>query len=237
MQIAVVDLGVGNLRSVKQAVVTVAPEADVILTSDANSLLQADKIVLPGQGAIGTWFHELKERGLGDALTQCLTEKPLLGICVGMQAMFDYCEEDGGQSGLGLFKGSVKHFSHFHTNNKHASNDRMSKGVPESGVRLSTQKERLKIPQMGWNQVFQIHEHPLWSGIDDNAYFYFVHSFCANTAPNSDLGVVYGCANYGHKFIAAVGRDNVFAVQFHPEKSHKNGLKLLKNFTDWNGHV
>lgn len=224
MQIAVVDLGVGNLRSVKQAVVTVAPEADVILTSDADSLLQADKIVLPGQGAVGTWFHELKQRGLNAALDKCLTEKPLLGICVGMQALFDYCEEDGGQNGLGLFKGSVKHFSHFHPTDSQ---------YEES----TTQNERLKIPQMGWNQVFQLREHPLWAGIEDDSYFYFVHSFCANTAPDSDLGVVYGGADYGHKFIAAVGRGNVFAVQFHPEKSHDNGLKLLKNFTDWNGQV
>ncbi len=218
MQIAVVDLGVGNLRSVKQAVTTVAPMADVILTSDAEALLNADKIVLPGQGAVGTWFNELKQRGLSSALTACLTEKPLLGICVGMQALFEYCEEDGGQQGLGLFRGEVRHFSRFH------------------GSRHD-EDERLKIPQMGWNQVFQLRSHPLWAGIDNDSHFYFVHSFCANTAPDSDLGVVYGGADYGHKFIAAVGRDNVFAVQFHPEKSHRNGLQLLKNFTDWNGQT
>lgn len=218
MQIAVVDLGVGNLRSVTQAVITVAPDAEVILTSDAESLVRADKVVLPGQGAVGTWFDELKQRELTEALDECLGQKPLLGICVGMQALFDYCEEDGGQAGLGLFNGSVKHFSHFH------------KG-------RTAEQERLKIPQMGWNQVFQLREHPLWKGIDDDSYFYFVHSFCANTAPDSDLGVVYGGADYGHKFISAVGRDNVFAVQFHPEKSHDNGLKLLKNFTDWDGQA
>ena len=215
MQIAVVDLGVGNLRSVKQAVSTVAPDADVVLTSEAEALLNADKVVLPGQGAVGTWFSELEQRGLTTAIDRCLREKPLLGICVGMQALFDYCEEDGGREGLGLFHGSVKHFSHFHQNSD----------------------ERLKIPQMGWNQVFQLRDHPLWSGIPDDSYFYFVHSFCANTAQDSDLGVVYGGADYGHKFIAAVGRNNVFAVQFHPEKSHENGLKLLKNFTDWNGQA
>ncbi len=216
MQIAVVDLGVGNLRSVQQAVTTVAPDADVVLTSDAQTLLNADKIVLPGQGAVGTWFQELEQRGLSNALQTCLAEKPLLGICVGMQALFEHCEEDGGQQGLGLFKGSVRHFKHFHTER-------------------TEQDERLKIPQMGWNQVFQLRDHPLWSGIANDSHFYFVHSYCANTAPDSDLGVVYGGADYGHKFIAAVGRDNVFAVQFHPEKSHENGLRLLKNFTDWNG--
>lgn len=222
MRIAVVDLGVGNLRSVQQAVSTVAPNANVVLTSDANTLLESDKIVLPGQGAVGTWFSELQNRGLEDAIKTCLDEKPLLGICVGMQALFDYCEEDGGRQGLGLFKGSVRHFSNFH---------------PVVGASEESSSPRLKIPQMGWNQVFQLRDHPLWDGIDDDSYFYFVHSFCANTAPDSDLGVVYGGADYGHKFIAAVGRDNVFAVQFHPEKSHDNGLKLLKNFTDWNGQA
>ena len=222
MRIAVVDLGVGNLRSVKQAVSTVAPNADVVLTSDANTLLESDKIVLPGQGAVGTWFSELQNRGLEDAIKTCLDQKPLLGICVGMQALFDYCEEDGGRQGLGLFKGSVRHFSNFHQVVEASENPPLP---------------RLKIPQMGWNQVFQLRDHPLWNGIEDDAYFYFVHSFCANTAPDSDLGVVYGGADYGHKFIAAVGRDNVFAVQFHPEKSHDNGLRLLKNFTEWNGQA
>lgn len=218
MQIAIVDLGVGNLRSVKQAVSTVAPDADVLLTSRADELLNADKIVLPGQGAVGTWFKELNARHLSAALDTCLREKPLFGICVGMQALFDHCDEDGGQAGLGLFSGRVKHFSEFHA----------ERGADQA---------RLKIPQMGWNHVFQLREHPLWDGIEDDSYFYFVHSFCANTAPDSDLGVVYGGADYGHKFIAAVGRDNVFAVQFHPEKSHDNGLRLLKNFTQWNGQT
>ncbi len=218
MQIAVVDLGVGNLRSVKQAVITVAEDADVILSSDADALLRADKIVLPGQGAVGTWFKELNARGLSDALMVCLKEKPLLGICVGMQALFEHCEEDGGQAGLGVFQGDVRHFSHFHTD------------------RLETD-DRLKIPQMGWNQVFHLRDHPLWSNIENESHFYFVHSYCANTSPDADLGTVYGGADYGHKFIAAAGRDNIFAVQFHPEKSHDNGLQLLKNFTNWDGRA
>ena len=211
MQIAVIDLGVGNLRSVEQAITTVAADADVIVTSDAAVISNADRVVMPGQGAIGTWFNALQERQLKDAIDQALKEKPMLGICVGMQALFEHSEEDGGVKGLGIFDGSVRHFNGFH------------KGADTA----------LKIPQMGWNQVAQTQDHALWQGIDDGAHFYFVHSFCANS-PDS-AAIAYGQANYGHEFIAAVGRDNVFAVQFHPEKSHDDGLKLLKNFIQWNG--
>lgn len=214
MKIVVVDLGVGNLRSVNQAVTTVATNCEVVLSREPEDLLSADKVILPGQGAIGTWFKELAARNLEEALWSCLHQKPVLGICVGMQAMFTHCEEDGGREGLGLFDGTVKHFRHFHKDG---------------------QPTRLKIPQMGWNQVFQLQDHPLWHGITDNSHFYFVHSYCANTNPDADLGMVMGGADYGHKFIAAVGRNNVFAVQFHPEKSHDNGLRLLKNFTLWDG--
>lgn len=212
MQIAVIDLGVGNLRSVEQALNAVAPNANVVVTSDVAVISNADRVVMPGQGAIGTWFSALEERQLKDAVKTSLNEKPMLGICVGMQALFDYCEEDGGVNGLGLFEGSVKHFSHFH----------------------SDSKERLKIPQMGWNQVSQNQDHELWHGIDNQSHFYFVHSYCANTSTGIVSDTVFGTADYGHEFIAAVGCDNVFAVQFHPEKSHDDGLALLKNFTQWN---
>ena len=211
MQIAVVDLGIGNLRSVEQALVAVAPNANVIVTSDASVIESAERVVMPGQGAIGTWFNALKERELSGAVQQAISEKPMLGICVGMQALFERSEEDGGVDGLGFFEGSVRHFNNFH----------------------QEQDSLLKIPQMGWNQVKQTQEHALWHGIDDQAHFYFVHSFCANS-PAGD-SIAYGQANYGHEFIAAVGRDNVFAVQFHPEKSHDDGLALLKNFTQWSG--
>lgn len=213
MQIAVIDLGVGNLRSVAQALRTVAPDADVVVCSDQQAIASADRLVLPGQGAIGTWFSALRTKKLESVVTAAIAEKPLLGICVGMQALFDYCEEDGGMAGLGLFEGSVRHFSHFHDDDG----------------------QRLKIPQMGWNQVAQIHPHPMWNNISDNAYFYFVHSYCANAAEDADLGMIYGSSDYGHQFISAVGSENVFAVQFHPEKSHKDGLQLLKNFTRWSG--
>lgn len=216
MQIAVIDLGIGNLRSVEQALSTVAPEADVVVTDDAAVLARADRLVLPGQGAIGSWFNALRERQLEEVILASIQQKPLLGICVGMQALFSYCEEDGGMPGLSLFDGSVSHFKHFHT--ERDEND-----------------ELLKIPQMGWNQVAQTQQHPLWHSIEDDAYFYFVHSYCANAAEDADLGMIYGIADFGHQFIAAVGAENVFAVQFHPEKSHRDGLQLLKNFTQWDG--
>ena len=213
MQIAVIDLGIGNLRSVAQALTAVAPNADIIVTSDAAVIEMADRVVMPGQGAIGTWFAALEERQLKGAVRKSLNEKPMLGICVGMQALFEHCEENGGVDGLGMFEGSVKHFSNFHADSP----------------------ERLKIPQMGWNQVSQVQDHALWHGIGDQSYFYFVHSFCANNVTGVSGRDVFGAADYGHEFIAAVGRDNVFAVQFHPEKSHDDGLALLKNFTQWNG--
>ena len=213
MQIAVIDLGVGNLRSVEQALTAVAPNANILVSSDAVEIAAADKVVMPGQGAVGTWFNALDERKLKEVVRESLATKPMLGICVGMQALFTHCEEDGGVDGLDLFSGSVRHFSNFHSK------------------RQFDDKERLKIPQMGWNQVSQTQEHALWHGIENQSYFYFVHSFCANIADNADLNTIYGDADYGHNFVAAVGRDNVFAVQFHPEKSHDDGLMLLKNFT------
>ena len=215
MQIAVFDLGIGNLRSVQHALHAVAPGAEITLTSDAQIILDADRVVLPGQGAIGTWFDELRSRNLETALKKVIEEKPLLGICVGMQALFDHSDEDDGVAGLGLFSGKVQHFSRFHDASDHT----------------------LKIPQMGWNQVSQHQSHPLWHGIDDQVYFYFVHSYCANVDQHKPSDYVYGCCDFGHQFIAAAGKDNVFAVQFHPEKSHRDGLHLLKNFVQWNGKL
>ena len=214
MRIAIVDLGIGNLRSVEQALKVAAHKNDICVTHDAAVIDAADKVVLPGQGAVGTWFKALQERRLTGAISRALKEKPLLGICVGMQALFRFCEEGGGVEGLGLFDGSVRHFKNFH-------------------MPATASAQKLKIPQMGWNQLQQSNEHPLWYNIADNSYFYFVHSYCANLDNTSQQDCVYGTADYGHEFIAAVGRDNVFAVQFHPEKSHRDGLQLLKNFSDW----
>ena len=214
MQIAVIDLGIGNLRSVENALQAVAPTTDIVVTANAAEINAADKVVLPGQGAMGSWFQAAKHKKLLEVVSQTILEKPLLGICVGMQALFNYSEEGGGVDGLGLIDGEVRHFKQFHD---HAA------------------EPQLKIPQMGWNQVVQDQAHPMWQGVADNSYFYFVHSYCANLNQAADPNVVFGSADYGHKFLAAVGFENVFAVQFHPEKSHNDGLQLLKNFTLWNG--
>lgn len=223
MQIAVIDLGIGNLRSVEQALNAVAPNANVVVTSDATVIAAADRVVMPGQGAIGTWFSALEERQLKDIVKRSLQEKPMLGICVGMQALFEFCEEDGGVDGLEIFEGSVKHFSNFHDPSDSVENT----FIDDEKI------ERLKIPQMGWNQVSQTQDHPLWYDIKDQSHFYFVHSYCANNAQGVSGTDVFGTADYGHEFISAVGRGNLFAVQFHPEKSHNDGLALLKNFTQW----
>ena len=214
MQIAVIDLGIGNLRSVENALSSVAPNADILVTCDATAINAADKVVLPGQGAMGSWLQAVEQKNMLEVIKQAIQEKPLLGICVGMQALFNHSEEGGGVAGLGLIDGEVRHFKQFHD---------------------QTAERQLKIPQMGWNQTVQNQAHPMWQGIADNSYFYFVHSYCANLNQTADQNVVFGSADYGHRFIAAVGFKNVFAVQFHPEKSHNDGLQLLKNFTLWNG--
>ena len=209
MQIVIVDLGIGNLRSVEQALRYVAPQQDVLVSSKADDIRNADRMVLPGQGAIGSWFAAYDKHGVGEAVDTALNEKPCFGICVGMQALFSSSSEDGGVDGLGLFDGEVEHFSAHHTEDVVA-----------------------KIPHMGWNEVSQTQQHELWHGIENNQRFYFLHSYAATSA---DTKVIQGSADYHHAFIAAVGRDNVFATQFHPEKSHDDGLKLLKNFVDWKG--
>lgn len=209
--ITVVDLGMGNLRSVENALKKVAPDQTITVSSNEQHIFDAERIVLPGQGAIGTWFQALNNLNLSAALNDAIKNKPLLGICVGQQAMFERSEEDGGVTGLGLFKGQVRHFKQFHS---HEAN--------------------LKIPQMGWNKVSQKRAHPLWNGIPDQTRFYFVHSYCANAENATDI---FGETDYGHNFTAAVGKKNVFAVQFHPEKSQHAGLQLLSNFTQWDGTV
>ena len=211
MQIVIVDLGIGNLRSVEQALKTVAPDQNVIISSSADEIINADRMVLPGQGAIGSWFSAYDEYGVAEAVDHALQNKPCFGICVGMQAMFSYCAEDGGVDGLGLFDGEVEHFE----------------------VHQPVDCDA-KIPHMGWNKVEQTNSHPLWQGVENGSRFYFLHSYAATSADDS---IILGKANYHHEFIAVVGRDNIFATQFHPEKSHRDGLQLLKNFTNWNGRV
>jgi glutamine amidotransferase len=215
-KVAVVDYGMGNLRSVSQAVRHVATDSgfEVRVTSSAQEVLDADRIVLPGQGAIADCMHELHASGMLEAVLRAAAEKPLFGVCVGMQMLLDRSEEGrGGQgtAGLGLIPGDVLKF------------DLAGRTQPDGS--------RYKVPQMGWNQVYQATPHPVWSGVPDGAYFYFVHSFYARP---SDARHTAGEADYGARFTAALARDNIFAAQFHPEKSADHGLALYRNFLHWN---
>lgn len=207
--IAVVDYGMGNLHSVASALEHVAPDAKVIVSADRELINGADRILFPGVGAIKDCMSEIRRCGFDQLVTEAVTSgKPVLGICVGMQSLMTMSEENGGVEGLGLFDGQVKFF-----------------GEPL----VDAQGVKLKVPHMGWNQVAQT-PHALWQGIGDNERFYFVHSYCVE-ADNSDE--VVGHCDYGVRFAAALARDNLFAVQFHPEKSHTAGLQLLRNFMQW----
>ena len=212
--IAIVDYGMGNLRSVAQALRHVAPEADVRISSDVAEIGAAERIVLPGQGAMRDCMRSLRESGLQDAVLEAARSKPLFGVCVGEQMLFDWSEEgdsDRGTAGLGLLPGKVVRF-------------RLDGQLQQDG-------SRFKVPQMGWNQVKQSVSHPLWNGIADDSYFYFVHSYYA--VPENPAHTV-GQTLYGAPICCAVARDNIFATQFHPEKSAAAGLQLYKNFVHWN---
>ena len=208
VDIAVVDYGMGNLRSVSKAVEHVASGKSVVVTSDPRVIHSAERVVFPGQGAMPDCMRELDARNLREAIIDAAKNKPFLGICIGMQLLFDHSEE-GDTAGLGLFKGNVKRFA-----------DKI----------LDKKGEKLKVPHMGWNQVFQTTSHPLWAGITDATRFYHVHSFYA--AP-SDNSVSAGETEYPNRFTSAIARDNIFATQFHVEKSAMAGLQLLNNFVYW----
>jgi glutamine amidotransferase len=214
--VAVVDYGSGNLRSVSQAVVHVAQGSglNVIVTSRAQDVFDADRVVLPGQGHMGDCMRELAASGLQDAVLHAAAHKPLFGVCVGMQMLLDRSEE-GPTDGLGLIPGAVVRF--------------------QLEGRLQADGSRFKVPQMGWNQVFHTAHgrapHPMWQGIADGAYFYFVHSYHAR--PAQPLHTV-GETDYGARFACAIARENLFATQFHPEKSADQGLALYRNFLHWN---
>ncbi|MFW5332781.1 imidazole glycerol phosphate synthase subunit HisH [Hydrogenophaga sp. ZJX-1] len=214
--VAVVDYGSGNLRSVSQAVVHVAAGSglEVLVTSDPQAVFDAERVVLPGQGHMADCMNELAASGLKEAVLHAAANKPLFGVCVGMQMLLDRSEE-GPTDGLGLIPGEVVRF--------------------RLEGRLQADGSRFKVPQMGWNQVFHNlgrgAAHPLWAGIDDGAYFYFVHSYYAHPA---SLRHCVGEADYGGRFAAAIARDNIFATQFHPEKSADQGLALYRNFLHWN---
>ena len=209
-RVAVVDYGMGNLRSVSQAVLHVAAGTgfEVIVTSHPAEVLAAERVVLPGQGAMRDCMRELHDSGLRDAVRDAARDKPLMGVCVGMQMLLDHSEEQD-TPGLGLIPGEVRRF--------------------RLEGRLQPDGSRYKVPQMGWNRVQQ-HPHALWQGVPDGAWFYFVHSYWADP---SDARHTVGETDYGLRFTSAVARDNIFAPQFHPEKSADHGLALYRNFLHW----
>ncbi|WP_024304365.1 imidazole glycerol phosphate synthase subunit HisH [Pseudogulbenkiania sp. MAI-1] len=213
MKVAVIDYGMGNLHSVLKSVEAVNEVgAEVFLTRDPEAIVKADKVVFPGQGAMPDCMRELNSYGLAEAVIETTKSKPFFGICVGAQLLFEHSEE-GDTPGLGLFPGKVVRFA-----------DGM---VDANG-------DRLKVPHMGWNRVFQTARHPLFAGIEDGERFYFVHSY--HFAP-ADAGLTLAESEYPGRFSCIVGRDNVFATQFHTEKSHRAGLQMMKNFLAWDGSV
>jgi glutamine amidotransferase len=212
--VAVVDYGMGNLRSVSQAVAHAARDQDirVIVTANPEEVYAAERVVLPGQGAMRDCMHELQASGLREAVLHAAANKPLFGVCVGMQMLLDHSEEQD-TPGLGLIPGQVRRF-------------RLEGQLQPDG-------SRYKVPQMGWNRVQQGPAgtvHALWSGVADNSWFYFVHSYHAAPA---DPAHSAGSTDYGGRFTCAVARDNIFATQFHPEKSAADGLRLYSNFLHW----
>ena len=208
VDIAVVDYGMGNLRSVQQALRAVAPNASIVVTDEPHEVAQAARVVFPGQGAMPDCMRELDARGLRAAVLQAARSKPFLGICIGLQMLFEHSAE-GDIPGLGILPGKVVRFT---------ANLRDEQG------------NKLKVPHMGWNQVHHA-EHPLWQGIAQDARFYFVHSYYVQPQDNA---LVQATSCYPQPFVCAVARDNLFAVQFHPEKSQSAGLALLRNFVSWN---
>ncbi|HSU21768.1 MAG TPA: imidazole glycerol phosphate synthase subunit HisH [Variovorax sp.] len=210
--VAVVDYGMGNLRSVSQAVRHAADQSgvEVLVTADPDVVRRATRVVLPGQGAMPDCMRELRDSGLQASVLEAAATKPLFGVCVGMQMLLSRSEE-GPTDGLGLIPGEVVKF--------------------DLAGRLQPDGSRFKVPQMGWNQVRQAQPHAMWDGVPDDAYFYFVHSFYARPV---DARHAVGQADYGAPFAATIARDNLFATQFHPEKSADHGLRLYRNFLHWN---
>lgn len=207
--IAIIDYNMGNLHSVERAVAHAAgSNATVIISADPDAILKADRVVFPGQGAARDCMRELETRGMAEVVREVIQTKPFLGICMGMQVLMQHSEENNGIECLSVYEGNVRYFGNVHQ---------------EIGVRL-------KIPQMGWNQIWQQMEHPLWKGIADGARFYFVHSYYVEPI-TPDL--IAGSTEYGISYASAIAKDNVFAIQAHPEKSADDGLKLLENFVNW----
>ena len=214
-RIAVIDYGMGNLHSVAKAMEYVAREinkgTEVLITSDAQKISMADRVIFPGVGAIRDCMAEINRLNVGQIVEDAMKTKPVLAICVGMQALMNRSEENEGVDCLGLMQGEVRYFGDDLRNNNGG---------------------RLKVPHMGWNQVKQAQDHPLWKGVPDNSRFYFVHSYYVHTELK---GNVTGVAHYGTEIVAALADNNIFATQFHPEKSQTAGLTLLRNFLRWDG--
>jgi glutamine amidotransferase len=209
--IAIIDYGMGNLHSIAKAMEHAAADTRVLVSSVPGDILSADRVVFPGVGGIGHCMEELARTGLDEVVREAAASRPMLGICLGMQALLDSSEENAGTRCLGLLPGQVRHFA--------------------DGLTDRVSGDRLKVPHMGWNQVHQ-RPHPLWRDIPQDSRFYFVHSYYA--VP-SDPAHLIASSNYGGDFCCALARENLFAVQFHPEKSQRVGLTLLKNFAAWDG--
>ena len=210
--VAIIDYGMGNLHSIAKAIEHVAGKQRVIVSSSKEQILSADRVVFPGVGAIRDCMSVLKKTGLDEVVVSATADRPVLGVCLGMQALLDNSEENGGTTCLGLIPGKVRHFS--------------------SDMQLAGNGERLKIPHMGWNQVLPQREHAMWKDIPANSRFYFVHSYYASPDNVADTAAT---TPYGIEFASVLARQNIFAVQFHPEKSQHAGLQLLSNFVSWNG--
>lgn len=212
--IAVIDYGMGNLRSVVNALEHVSgKQQQVVLTSSPNQVKKADRVVFPGQGAARDCMKAIENHELRDTILTASEQKPFLGICMGMQVLIDFSEENQGTDCLSLYAGQVKYFGDSHQD---------------------TDGNKLKVPHMGWNNLSQTKAHPLWHAIEDNARFYFVHSYYLECA---DKQLIAGECDYGFTFTSAIAKDNVFALQCHPEKSAKAGLQLLTNFVEWDGQA
>ena len=203
--IAIIDYGIGNLKSVHNAVSFISPQTKSIVTSDPDIVAKADRVIFPGQGAMPDCILQLEKRGLKESVIEAAKQKPFLGICLGLQMLFETSEE-GDVNGFGLLPGAVKRFQ-------------------------LNENERIKIPHMGWNKVHLSNRHQMWNKIDSDSRFYFVHSFYAEVTNKS---LEMATSSHGEKFTCAIAKDNIFAVQFHPEKSSELGLQLLKNFISWN---
>ncbi len=209
-RVVVLDYGSSNLRSVAKALETAGNGKDqVAISNEAKTILAADRVVFPGQGAIGQCMQHLRQLDLDEVIRECINNKPFFGICLGLQSLMDHSDEDGGVAGLGIIPGKVLRF--------------------ESNVR-DEQGDLYKIPSMGWNRVYQTKPHPLWQGIADGSRFYFVHSYYVQPDNASDIA---GETEYVCRYTSVAARDNLFATQFHPEKSQHDGLALLHNFINW----